>query len=283
MPIGPFIPLIAAGVNAVGGAINAGQQRAANQEDREWQEKMYGIQRQDALSDWNRQNTYNSPIMQMQRYRDAGLNPNLIYGQSQTAPAVRSSSPGSYTPRAPQYDFASVANSLMNIYTIQKLNAQTDNIKAQTELLSQQTKLSSANTRYREFELSQKSDMRDFYLEFLQQRNRNLFKDEMIKDRQLDVMKQSLSLAFQKNEREAALAASSLRQAAERILTMRLEREKTAIGKELIRTQIKNLMSDNEMKQLEIRLNQDGVTKGDNIWWRLLHSVILREDSPLIK
>lgn len=37
---------------------------------------------------WNRQNQYNTPALQMQRFRDAGLNPNLIYGQSNTANAI---------------------------------------------------------------------------------------------------------------------------------------------------------------------------------------------------
>lgn len=33
------------------------------------------------LEQWNRQNVYDSPAAQMQRFRDAGLNPDLVYGQ----------------------------------------------------------------------------------------------------------------------------------------------------------------------------------------------------------
>lgn len=33
-----------------------------------------------ALQNWNRENAYNSPEAQMQRYLAAGLNPNLVYG-----------------------------------------------------------------------------------------------------------------------------------------------------------------------------------------------------------
>lgn len=39
-------------------------------ENRAWQEAM-----------WNKQTEYNSPVSQMTRLRDAGLNPNLAYGQ----------------------------------------------------------------------------------------------------------------------------------------------------------------------------------------------------------
>lgn len=41
---------------------------------------------------WNLTNEYNSPAAQMKRYQDAGLNPNLIYGQSNTAQAPASAS-----------------------------------------------------------------------------------------------------------------------------------------------------------------------------------------------
>lgn len=34
------------------------------------------------IAQWNRQNEYNSPTAQMERLREAGLNPNLIYGES---------------------------------------------------------------------------------------------------------------------------------------------------------------------------------------------------------
>ena len=39
------------------------------------------IQNQYNIDMWNRQNEYNSPQAQMQRFQEAGLNPSLIYGQ----------------------------------------------------------------------------------------------------------------------------------------------------------------------------------------------------------
>lgn len=57
---------------------------------------------------WRQQNEYNNPAAQMQRFKDAGLNPNLIYGQG---------SPGNATemPKysAPSVDYSGVANPLM--------------------------------------------------------------------------------------------------------------------------------------------------------------------------
>ena len=45
---------------------------------------------------WRMTNEWNSPAAQMQRYQDAGLNPNLIYGQQNTAQAPASASAPSF-------------------------------------------------------------------------------------------------------------------------------------------------------------------------------------------
>lgn len=47
---------------------------------------------------WKLTNEYNSPSAQMKRYQDAGLNPNLIYGQSNTAQAPASASATGFRP-----------------------------------------------------------------------------------------------------------------------------------------------------------------------------------------
>ena len=46
--------------------------------------------RRNALADWNRLNTFNSPAEQMKRFQAAGLNKNLIYNQKNEASPVRS-------------------------------------------------------------------------------------------------------------------------------------------------------------------------------------------------
>lgn len=53
-----------------------------------------------SIEQWNRENAYNTPAAQIQRFRDAGLNPSLIYGQENLAansPAV-SSAAGTQAP-----------------------------------------------------------------------------------------------------------------------------------------------------------------------------------------
>jgi hypothetical protein len=74
--------------------------------------------RKNALADWNRLNTYNTPAEQMQRFKAAGLNPNLIYNQRNEAPPVRSTD---YV--APQLDTESLqVFKKSNQFEIQELN-----------------------------------------------------------------------------------------------------------------------------------------------------------------
>ena len=77
-------------------SINYAAQADINKRTQKYNREMYERQRADSLSDWTRQNEYNSPTSQMARLREAGLNPNLVYGKGadNTAQAIRSSSPG---------------------------------------------------------------------------------------------------------------------------------------------------------------------------------------------
>lgn len=76
---------LSAGVGALGsiGGSVAGGLFSANQakKNRAFQERMYNKQVEDTLNFWNLQNEYNLPSAQLQRLKDAGLNPMLMYGQ----------------------------------------------------------------------------------------------------------------------------------------------------------------------------------------------------------
>lgn len=71
---------------------------------------------------WNMQNAYNTPAEQMKRFKEAGLNPNLIYGQTNTAGSV-----GSYS----QKNVDHISPLLMA--QMQQVDAQTQNALAQAD------------------------------------------------------------------------------------------------------------------------------------------------------
>lgn len=85
---------------------------------------------------WHMQNLYNSPKSQMQRFQQAGLNPNLIYGKgtagnAQAMPKRQSVQQSLHTTKMPRLD---VVQQYQNLAT---QVAQRDNIKANTDLTNQ--------------------------------------------------------------------------------------------------------------------------------------------------
>lgn len=127
----------AAAITAGASAIASGGQAIAtgklNKKNREWQEKMYARQRADSLSDWNMQNAYNSPEQQMQRLKDAGLNPNLVYGdgaEAMSAQQPRESQHGNPSTTPP--DFSGIGQGLMAFTDVKAKIAQTNNLEQQT-------------------------------------------------------------------------------------------------------------------------------------------------------
>lgn len=99
------------------------------------------LARQWALSDFDMTNRYNSPVQQMQRLREAGLNPNLVYGSgaNMTAAMVRNSNPEPSKsnpltmPNIPDV----LTGALGSIVNLKQANAQIDNVRAATDLTRQ--------------------------------------------------------------------------------------------------------------------------------------------------
>lgn len=90
--------------------------------------QLAALQNQYNIDQWNRQNAYNDPSAQMERYRKAGLNPNLIYGQQNLSAESPQLVGG--TPRQP------VTSSPIDAQTVAQLSllrAQKENIEADTQ------------------------------------------------------------------------------------------------------------------------------------------------------
>lgn len=150
MPIGAII----GGLGSLAGSmIGANAQRRANIQNMQlakyqnnWQtaenEKAYAR----SIEMWNMQNRYNSPTAQMSRLRQAGLNPNLVYGSG-----VTGNSAGS----APQYQPAKIQRATMEPYrgwnlglsdaasmymAMRQNKAQVENMEAQNKLIKEQAR-----------------------------------------------------------------------------------------------------------------------------------------------
>ena len=80
--------------------------------------KLMDYQNEINIKNWERVNQYNSPKAQMSRYLDAGLNPNLVYGNLDSSAAQSISSP-SATANSPRFGQSKFAQSLMQFYSLE--------------------------------------------------------------------------------------------------------------------------------------------------------------------
>lgn len=107
-------------------------------QQREWEQKMYEQQRADQRYNWQMENMYNSPEMQMERLKKAGLNPNLVYGNGATATGGSISSPQPQS--ASQTNISPPDYKMPNInemYQLKSVSAQTD--LTRQEIITQQS------------------------------------------------------------------------------------------------------------------------------------------------
>lgn len=133
-----LIPLIASGVSAIGSIVSTLATNKSNknavQSTNSSQLDLAKYQADRNLDLWNLNNEYNTPQAQMERYKAAGLNPNLIYGDGGSS--GNSSSPSESftlpTLRSPRYDYSGIAsggqallNGLSQASVIRKQNSET--------------------------------------------------------------------------------------------------------------------------------------------------------------
>lgn len=96
--------LVGSGISALGGLIGQNKSYKNNKkllaQQNEYNLNMAELAYQRDLDMWNRQNAYNSPAEQVQRLIDAGLNPNLMYGNGSAATGNASSAPSFNAPQS---------------------------------------------------------------------------------------------------------------------------------------------------------------------------------------
>lgn len=145
---------IIAGVGSLlGSGINAIAQNRANKQNlklAQYQNAWQSAENDKAFKNnilmWNMQNAYNSPTAQMSRLRQAGLNPNLVYGSGVT---------GNNAGSAPQYEPIKVQRATMEPYrgwnlglsdavstymAARQNKAQIENMEAQNKLIKEQAR-----------------------------------------------------------------------------------------------------------------------------------------------
>lgn len=254
MPAPLAAALVGAGASILQGAGNIAFQSATNRRSRKFAEEMYARQRADAIADWERQNEYNHPKAQMARLRDANLNPNLVYGSGADAQGgvVRSTDSMSWSPKAPELNLQAAGDSLYRIYDIKMKEAQIDNMIAQNSILAAQ-----GVKEWEPLRRTKGAHEATMYESMLERQYELL-------ERNINKTEADIGMTLKENERRELMNAQSVREAIERIASIKL-------GRKLTDRQIQNLNKDMELKQLDIDLRRKyNLTPGDPLIIRLI-------------
>lgn len=96
-----------------------------------------------SIQAWNMENDYNSPSAQMSRFQTAGLNPNLIYGQSNQASGLSAPEQKGVSGSSIGHGTNSTFDVIRGVQEIQQM----DNMREQRKLMEAERKLKEAGIR----------------------------------------------------------------------------------------------------------------------------------------
>lgn len=133
--------LISAGASLAGTAGSTAYNAAQTKKQREWSEKMTQMQNEWNVNMWNMANEYNSPVAQVERLKEAGLNP-LYFGlDGSSANALESAQPLGYErANMPTFDNPVAAAISARAQMAQIENLQADTAKKNNENLTETQK-----------------------------------------------------------------------------------------------------------------------------------------------
>jgi|GEM_PF-2236331 hypothetical protein len=229
---------ISAGLSLFGGMANRQSQERQNMRNLRAQAFENERNRQFALDMWNKQNEYNLPTNQMQRLRDAGINPHLAYSNGQ--PMNTSNAPASPTgigsmPQgiAPQMNIGEVFNALLTSAQVKNMNAQTEKTIAEKKEVESRTQGIDKDNKVKDIELTYKE--------------REILANIGVTEGQIDTIKSNLETA--------KITDDKLRKEIENIEanTAKTKQEKENLEKNLvlIGAQVLNILEDTELKKAQ--------------------------------
>jgi len=147
-----FGQVAAPATNLIGSFINNYAAKKAQERENKANRQMAEYQYSKDLEMWNRQNEYNNPQSQMERFKAAGLNPNLIYGQGNAgnASTLPKYSAPTIKERSGLPDITGVLPAYQD-YQIKQ--AQVDNVTANTRLQEEKATSEAVNRAMSQFHL----------------------------------------------------------------------------------------------------------------------------------
>lgn len=296
MPIDPItLAAISGGVQSGGSALdgyfNRRATRRQNEMSRRHSDNRYNQMRKDALSDFNLTNAYNSPAQQMQRLKEAGLNPHLIYGKGAVQTAQ---SPKQSTAAAPQFNVptsnigASIASGLQSgINTFQmaqqkRLNDATIATQQanQTKALAETGKLM-MDTKFGKFTLGLQNELRDTTIQAAKLTNLQLQALTSKTTQETSNLKTTQTIGLKELELKKIATSNDVKKTALMILNSKIDRQFKSAQTQKVQQETKNLLETKKIltqtaiiKKWEAELTRRGLNPKDQVAWRLLEKMV---------
>jgi len=283
------LPLIMGGLS---GGVNAYMQQQRDKKERKWNQEDYAQQRADALADFERTNQYNSPQQQMVRLRQAGLNPNLVYGKGadNTSAMVRSSNMNKSTPSAYQIPEQPITQIAQGFMDMQMKQAQTDNLTIQADLMRKEALLKDVTatkvlqeTANSEFQLKQANSLKDLVVE---QAKANLQNTQAttagtqattsLTNEKTKEVTQNMSLAVREDERRQLSSLDNHNVVIQDIAERKLRIAKNPDEVALLKATVENAKNEGIVKQAQSILAKEGVFPNDP-WYFKQMTIIMQK------
>lgn len=262
--------IISGATQLIGNLLTNASVAKQNRKSRRFAEGMYERQKQDNIDFWRMQNSYNDPSAQMQRLRDAGLNPALIYGSNASGASGAAGSidaPKVVDPDFNPADFsgagAAAATTINSIYDLRIKKNQSNNLAAQNDLIAEQAKLAAAQ-RFKT--LTEDARGRLGY-----KLDKELY--EVNVEAAREALRQTTTatdVMESQNQRDLQMHGVRYRRELEQLAIDKVRRSIAPYQLDEARERVRSLIRDNKIKDFEIMLNDLGLTKGSGVYFRLL-------------
>lgn len=286
LPLALIGGLLSAGTNLTGSILgyksnnkNIKFQQEQNALNRQMENERYWLQRRHALKDWATENAYNSPVEQMNRLRQAGLNPNLVYGKGAdaTAGSIRSSGFDKISAEAPHNDPSwirgisemggNISDSFQRIYDLKAKQAQIDNVNQNTALQQQEQIFKQAGTA---------KTLQDTARSKFDLQQANELKDSVIQQAKLNNEKTRADITYtlDQNQRQALANTKNVQLTAEKIITEKIAHSKDQAQIDVLKAQLDNIRQSTQIQSYESQLTEMGIYKADPWYFRALMNLV---------
>lgn len=259
---------------------NRKSQEEQNRLDRENQRYLYELSTRDARENAMVERSYNSPEQQMNRLRQAGLNPNLVYGRGadNTAGSISSGSAPSGSLNAPMVDYGFVNQAAETFMNVNQQSVQTDLIHEQAALARKEQILKDATTQ---------KTLQDTATSAEQLRQSKGLWEQTIKKAELENWNLGIKaeIELDRNQREALRNTADVAKTYQEITQLKLKNAMNPLERAKLKQDVENAKQENRIRSITEELKEIGIYPGDPKWFGLVQRKLQKGviESPLFK